>query len=158
MSTKVNPIPVGYEGATPCLCCEDADDAIEFYKRAFGATEIYRITMPDGAVDHAEIKIGGATIMLSDEFPEHDSVSPDELGGTPVHKMIYVPDVDAFAARAIAAGAEVLEPAKDQFNGDRSCKLEDPAGHVWMFATRIEEVSPQEVVARAAKMFGGQTF
>ena len=156
MSTKVNPIPAGYEGATPYLCCKDASSAIEFYKRAFGATELYRIPMPGGTLGHAEIKIGGAIIMLSDEFPDHGSVSPQRLGGTPVHTMIYVPDVDGFAALAIAAGAKVLEPVKDQFYGDRNCKLSDPFGHVWMFATHTEDVPPQEIATRAAKMFGGQ--
>ena len=155
MSTKPKPIPAGYEGATPYLCCPSAAAAIAFYQKAFGAIELYRISMPGGGVGHAEIKIGGAIIMLADEFPGCGAASPPTLGGTTGSTLIYVEDIDAFAARAIAAGAKVLEPVQDQFYGDRSCKLADPAGHVWMFATRVEDVPPAEIAARAAKMFGG---
>ena len=154
MPAITKPIPTGYEGATPYLCCRDTAAAIAFYKKAFGATELYRIPMPDGKVGHAEIKIGGAIIMLSDEFPDFGSVSPAALGGTPVNTLIYVADVDAFAARAIGAGAKVLEPLEDKFYGDRSFKMADPAGHVWMFATRKEDVPPEEIQKRAAQMFG----
>src|ERR1043165_4599382 len=152
MPDKTKPIPTGYEGATPYLCCKDATSAIEFYKKAFGATELYRIPMPDGRIGHAELKIGGAIIMLSDEFPEMGSVSPTTLGGTPGNTLIYDEDVDAFAARAIGAWAKVLEPLEDKFYGDRSFKMSDPAGHVWMFATRKEDVPPEEVAKRAAAM------
>src|SRR5690349_17952399 len=110
MPNKTKPIPAGYEGATPYLCCKDATSAIEFYKTAFGATELYHIPMPDGRIGHAELKIGGGIIMLSDDFPDMGSVSPATLGGTPVNMLIYVEDVDAFAARAFGAGAKVLEP------------------------------------------------
>lgn len=153
--SQAKPIPDGYEHATPYLICRDAGQAIEFYKQAFAAKELYRIPMPDGKVGHAEIKIGGAIVMLADECPEMGATSPQSLGGTPVSLMIYVADVDAFSARAIAAGAKVLEPVKDQFYGDRSCKLSDPTGHVWMFATHTEDVPPEEIAARAAKLFGG---
>ncbi len=153
--SQAKPIPDGYEHATPHLICRDATQAIEFYKQAFAATELYRIPMPDGKVGHAEIKIAGAIIMLADECPDMGATSPETLGGTPVSLMVYVADVDAFSAQAIAAGAKVLEPIKDQFYGDRSCKLADPAGHVWMFATHTEDVPPEEIAARAAKLFGG---
>jgi PhnB protein len=149
-----NPIPEGYERATPYLCCKDAALAIEFYKAAFGATELYRIPMPDGRLGHAEIKIRNAIIMLSDEFPEMGVRSPITLGGTPVNTMIYVTDVDAFVKRAVAGGAKVLEPLTDQFYGDRSCKLSDPAGHVWLFATRQEDLTPGEIQKRADALFG----
>ena len=149
------PIPVGYEHSTPYLTCKDAAQAIEFYKKAFGAAELYRIPMPDGKLGHAEIKIAGAIVMLSDEFPEYDAQSPATLGGTTVGIMIYVPDVDAFAERAVAAGAQLAEPVKDQFYGDRSCRLLDPSGHKWFFATHIEDVTPDEMKRRAEELFGG---
>src|SRR6266478_3024499 len=116
------PIPDGYEGAMPYLICRDAAHAIEFYKKAFGAAERERITMPDGKVGHAEIKISGAILMLADEFPNMGARSPQSLGGTAVSILIYVEDVDAFVARAVAAGAKVIQPPADQFYGDRNCK------------------------------------
>ena len=149
------PIPAGYEHATPYLTCKDAAQAIDFYKKAFGATELHRIPMPGGKVGHAEIKIAGAIIMLSDEFPECGAQSPATLGGTAVGIMIYVPNVDAFAERAVAAGAKLLEPVKDQFYGDRSCKLLDPSGHKWFFATHVEDVPPDEMQRSAEKFCGG---
>lgn len=155
MKAKALPIPAGYEHSTPYLTCKDAGQAIEFYKEAFGAAELYRIPMPGGKVGHAELKIAGATIMLSDEFPNCGAQSPATLGGTAVGIMIYVPDVDAFAERAVAAGAKLAEPVKDQFYGDRSCRLLDPAGHKWFFATHIEDVSPEEANRRAQKLFAG---
>ena len=155
MKTKSLPIPTGYEHSTPYLTCKDAAQAIEFYKKAFGATELYRIPMAGGKVGHAEIKIAGAIIMLSDEFPEHGAKSPASLGGTAVGIMIYVPDVDAFAERAVAAGARLTEPVKDQFYGDRAGRLIDPFGHKWFFATHIEDVPQAEVARRAQKIFCG---
>lgn len=146
----VNPIPAGFEGATPYLRCRDAASAIEFYRKAYGATEIYRLDMPDGKVGHAEIQIAGGKIMLSDEFPEWNCLSPLSVGGASAAVMIYVQDVDAFASQAIAAGAKALMQVTDQFYGDRSCKLQDPFGHEWMFASRIEEVSPEEMQRRCA--------
>ena len=154
MTTKPNPIPHGYEGATPYLRCRKAASAIEFYKKAFGATELYRITMPDGRVGHAEIKISRAIVMLSDEFPEMNIVGPETIGGSSVTILIYVEDVDAFAEHAAANGAKVTTPPADQFYGDRNCKITDPFGHEWMFATRKEEVSHEEQRKRADAMFG----
>jgi len=149
------PIPTGYEHSTPYLTCKDAARAIEFYQTAFGATELYRIPMPDGKIGHAEIKIAGAIIMISDEYPEHGAQSPATLGGTTVGILVYVPDVDAFAERAVKAGAKLTEEVKDQFYGDRSCRMLDPFGHKWLFATHVEDVSPEEIQQRAQKLFGG---
>ncbi|MBI5774801.1 MAG: VOC family protein [Verrucomicrobia bacterium] len=154
MSQKAKPIPDRYPGATPYLSCAGAARAIEFYQRAFGATEEMRMPGPDGKIGHAEIRISRAIVMLADEFPEMGFRSPLALGGSPVNIMIYVEDVDAFAARAIAAGAKVLRPVADQFYGDRSCTLADPSGHTWTFATHKEDVPPDELARRAAAMCG----
>lgn len=153
MSTK--PIPDDYKGATPYLCCKDAAAALEFYETAFGAVEMMRMPTPDGKVAHAEFKIGNAIVMLSDEYPDWDVLGPTTLGGTASSTMIYVENVDAFTEQAISAGAKVLMPVVDQFWGDRSVKLEDPSGHRWMFATRTEDLTPEEVAERGAKLFGG---
>jgi PhnB protein len=149
MSGKVKAIPAGYEGATPYLIIKGAANAIEFYKKAFGATEIMRIPSPGGTVGHAEIKIGDAIIMLADEFPEMNHRSPQSFGGTPVSMLVYVQDVDAVFKRAITAGANALTPVEDKFYGDRSGSLEDPFGHQWHFATHIEDVPPDEMAKRA---------
>lgn len=155
MSENVKAVPEGYEGVTPYLICKNAEAAIDFYKRAFGAVELFRIGSP-GMVGHAEMKIGSAVIMLADEFPDMGAVSPDTVGGTPVQLMVYVNDVDAFVERAVAEGLEVLRPVQDQFYGDRSGQFRDPFGHVWAFATHIEDVSPEEMNRRAAEMYGGE--
>jgi len=155
MSNNVKPIPDGYEGATPYLCIKGAAEAIEFYKKAFGATETLRLAAPDGKVGHAEIKIGRAAIMLADEYPEMGVLSPKTLGGSPVTIHLYVQDVDALARQAEAAGIKVLRPVADQFYGDRGGKFEDPFGHAWFLSTHKEDVSPEEMHRRAAAMFGG---
>jgi len=144
MAGRVNPVP----RATPYLCCKDAARAIEFYKKAFGATEAMRLSEPGGRIGHAEIRIGDAPIMLSDEYPEMDVRSPQSLGGSPVLIHLYVDDVDALASRAVAAGAKLLRPVADQFYGDRSGTLTDPFGHRWMIATRKEDVSAAEMQKR----------
>ena len=149
MSSKVNAIPVGYEGATPYLIIKDAARALEFYQKAFGATEVMRIPAPEGKVGHAEIKIGTAIIMLADEFPDMNCKSPQSFGGTPVSIMVYVKDVDRFVNRAVAAGATVLTPVENKFYGDRAGSLEDPFGHQWHFATHVEDVPPDELAKRA---------
>ena len=153
MSNGVKSVPDGYEGVTPYLICRNAESAIDFYKKAFGAEELFRIGEP-GMVGHAELKIGNAIIMMADEHPEMGVVSPQSLGGTPVQLMIYVEDVDAFTDKAVAAGLEVIRPLSDQFYGDRSGQFKDPFGHVWAFATHIEDVSPEEMNKRAAAMYG----
>ena len=144
MAGRVNPVP----RATPYLCCKDAARAIEFYKKAFGATEAIRLSEPGGRIRHAEIRIGNAPIMLSDEYPEMDVRSPQSLGGSPVLIHLYVDDVDALASRAVAAGAKLLRPVADQFYGDRSGTLTDPFWHRWMIATRKEDVSAAEMQKR----------
>jgi PhnB protein len=135
------------------LCVNDASSAIEFYKKAFGATEVYRLTEPSGKIGHAEIRIGRAVIMLADEYPEYSHCSPHSLGGTPVKIHLYVEDADAIVSKAYDAGAKILQPVKDEFYGDRGAKLEDPFGHVWLIATRKEDVSPEEVQKRFAAFF-----
>jgi PhnB protein len=148
--SKAKPIPKGYHTATPYLIVKDAAKAIEFYKKAFGAAEMMRMTQPDGRVGHAEIKIGDSPIMLADEFPEMGARSPQSLGGSPVSILLYVQDVDALTNQAITAGAKVVRPVKDQFYGDRSGSLEDPFGHQWHIATHVEDVPPEEMKKRAA--------
>lgn len=151
---KTKPIPAGYEGATPYLYCRNAAAAIKFYQKAFGATERMRMAMPTGKIGHAEIRIGGANIMLADEFPDMGVLGPQSIGGSPVTVLIYVKNVDALVKRAAAAGAKVLSPVADQFYGDRNCKLRDPSGHLWMFATRKENLTPKQQLKRAAALFG----
>jgi len=130
------------------LIVNDAARAIEFYKQAFGATELMRFADPGGKIGHAEIKIDNSPIMLADEFPEMGFRGPQSLGGSPVGILLYVEVVDARFDQAIAAGAKALRPVKDQFYGDRSGTLEDPFGHVWTIATHKEDVSPEEMHKR----------
>ncbi len=150
MTTRAKPIPEGYHTATPYLIIKGAASAIEFYKKAFGASELMRMADPSGKVMHAEIKIGNSPIMLADEFPEMGARSPQSLGGSPVSILLYVEDVDAVFSQAVAAGAKVERPVKDQFYGDRSGGVTDPFGHVWYIATHKEDVSPEEMRKRAA--------
>ena len=145
---KVNPIPADYAGITPYLSVKGAAEAIEFYKKAFGATEMMRLPNPDGTLGHAEIKIGDALIMLADEYPDYGNLSPKTLGGSSVRLHMYVEDVDAFFEKAVAAGAKVLIPVADQFYGDRSGRLEDPFGHVWLVSTHTEDLTPDEMERR----------
>jgi PhnB protein len=142
------PIPDGYHTATPYLIVQGAASAIDFYKNAFGATELMRLADPSGKVGHAEIKIGDSPIMLADEFPEMGIRGPQSFGGSPVSLCLYVEDVDARVGQAIAAGARVLRPLQDQFYGDRSATLTDPFGHTWTLATHKEDVSPEEIQRR----------
>ena len=149
----VKPIPDGYATVTPYLYVRDAARAIDFYSKAFGAIELYRLANPDGRIGHAEILIGTSRIMLADEFPEMNVKGPQSLEGTSVSFLIYVEDVDAQFDRAIAAGATVLRPLKDQFYGDRSGSLADPFGHSWTIATHVEDVSPEEMQARVRSRY-----
>jgi len=153
MAAKVNPVPEGLHTVTPYLCVRGAVEAIRFYEKAFGAKEKVRFQTPDGKIRHAEIEIGDARVLLSDEFPEMPGAliaSPSSLNGSSVCLQIYVPNVDALFARAVAAGAEVRRPLQDMFFGDRSGAVEDPFGHIWSLSTHIEEVSPEEAVRRMA--------
>jgi PhnB protein len=153
MSAPVKPIPEGHEGAIPYLSVSNGNDAIAFYKEAFGAVETLCIAH-EGKVGHAELEIGGARIMLCDEFPAHDALSPQTIGGTPVMIHLYVTDVDTFTARAVDAGLRVLRPVEDQFYGDRGGKFEDPFGHRWWIATRKENIPLDELKRRAEALFG----
>ena len=143
-----NYIPAGYHALTPSIVCRDAAKAIDFYQRAFGATIRTRMDMPDGKVMHAELLIADSAFMISDEAPEWGSVSPQTLGGTAGTLHLYVADVDASFAQAVAAGATEQMPVQDQFWGDRSGYLKDPFGHRWGLATRVEEVSDEETQRR----------
>jgi PhnB protein len=140
----------------PYLCCKDAARAIDFYKKAFGATEEMRFAEPSGRIGHAQLRIGDAMFMLSDEYPEMDVRSPQSIGGSAVGIHIYVDDVDALAKQAVAAGAELMRPVADQFYGDRSAILKDPFGHRWFFATRKEELSNEELQKRYADLISKQ--
>src|SRR5262245_63264735 len=129
MPSRVKPVPEGHHTVTPYLTIKNAAKALEFYTRAFGAIESYKLMMPDGRVGHAEIRLGDSLIMLSDEFPEFGGKAPEALGGSPVSSNLYVGDVDAFVKRAVAAGAHELKPVTNQFYGDRSSQLQDRYGH-----------------------------
>ena len=150
MAGKVKPIPEGYHAITPYLSIKGASDAIEFYKKAFGATEVMRMAQPDGRIGHAELQFGDSRIMLADEHPEMDFRSPRAIGGTPVYLHLYVDDVDTVVGRAVAAGAKVVRPVQDQFYGDRSGSVVDPYGHVWHVATHKEDLTMDEIRKRAA--------
>lgn len=145
MSSTVRPIPEGYHTVTPYLSVEGAAAAIEFYKNAFGAKELFRMTAEDGRVGHAELQIGDSRLMLADEYPEMSFRGPKFLGGTPVMLHLYVDDVDTWFARAVAAGARVSRPVREEFYGDRTGSLEDPFGHRWSLATHVRDVSEEEM-------------
>ena len=145
----VSPIPEGYHSVTPYLILKNAADAIEFYKKAFGAVELLRIPAPGGKIGHAEIKIGDSPVMLSDEYPDMGFKGPESLGGTPVSLMIYVDDVDKIFPQAIAAGGKEVRPLQNQFYGDRSGTLTDPFGHVWTISTHVEDIPEEELAKRA---------
>ena len=149
---KTNYIPAGYHTLTPYLVVNGAARALEFYKQAFGATEVARMPGPGGKIMHAEIKIGDSHLMLADEFPEMDARSPQTIGGTPVGLMLYFEDADAVFARAVSAGAKVLRPVQDQFYGDRSGTVADPFGHKWTISTHKEDLSMEEIQKRAAAL------
>lgn len=150
MTSKVNPIPDGYHTATPYLILKDAARGIDYYKRAFGATELFRMAGPDGKIGHAEILIGNSHIMLADEAPQMGARSPQSYGGTPVSILLYVEDVDAVFNQAISAGGTVQRPVEDQFYGDRMGGLTDPFGHAWYVSTHKEDVPMEELEKRAA--------
>ena len=152
--SKVTPIPQGYHSITPYLVIKGAAQAIEYYKKVFGATEVVRMNGPDGKVGHAELKIGDSLIMLADENPSMGAgyTSATSIGASPVSLYLYLPDVDSTIERAAAAGAKILRPAKDQFYGDRSGFIQDPFGHLWGIATHVEDVSAEEMKERMKKM------
>jgi len=151
--SKVPFIPKGYNSVTPYLIVKDASQAIDYYKKVFGATEVFRMSQPDGKVGHAELQIGDSRIMIADENPKmgQGHASADSIGASPVSLHLYIPDVDRVVERAVAAGAKLLKPVQNQFYGDRSGFLQDPFGHLWGIATHVEDVSPQEMEERVKK-------
>ena len=150
----VKPIPEGYHSLTPYLIIDGAAEALEYYKKAFGAVELFR--MPHGdKIGHAEMKIGDSPFMLGDEHPQEGYRGPKSIGGSPVGLMIYVDDCDAVFKQAIEAGGTEKKPLQDQFYGDRSGTLTDPFGHVWTIATHKEDVTPEEINKRLAAMAAG---
>jgi PhnB protein len=149
----VKAIPEGYTSISPYLTVDDGEKAIEFYERAFGAVERGRMAAPDGKIAHAELQIGNAIIMLSDKFPQFISESPKELGGTSVAIFLFVEDVDAVVRGAVEAGATITMQPEDQFWGDRMGHVADPFGHLWLIATRVEDLAPEEIAARGPEVF-----
>jgi len=150
---SVKPIPEGYHSVTPYLTVDDPEAALDFYARAFGATEIVRMEM-GGKIGHAEIRIGDSVIMLSGEWPEMDKLGPKARGGATSSLLIYLADVDAAFQRALDAGATAERPPEDQFWGDRMGVLKDPFGHNWMLSTHVEDVSEEEISRRTEAMAG----
>ena len=146
---SVQPVPEGYHTLIPYLAVDDAAKAIEYYKRAFGATERTRMDGPDGKVGHAELEIGDSVVMLADPFPHASTTPPSDAGSTTAAIVMYVEDVDAVVARAVAGGATVTEQVEDKFWGDRFGTIRDPFGHVWSIGTHVEDVPPQEMAERA---------
>lgn len=153
MNTKVKYIPEGFHAITPYLTVKNVEQAMEFYKRAFGARERVRMPTPDGKIAHAEMQIADSIIMLGEECPEHGSVSPQTLEGSPVGLAFYVENVDSVFRRAVDAGASVKEQVSDKFWGDRAGSVTDPFGHQWMLLTHVEDVSPPEMKKRMADAF-----
>lgn len=149
----IKPIPDGYHSVTPYLSIKGAAQAIEFYKRAFNATELFRLVAPSGDIGHAEIKIGDSPVMLADPCEEGAFRNPQTLGGSSVGLHVYVEDVDTLFARAVDAGAKAVRPVQDQFYGDRTGTLEDPFGHIWFLATHKEELTPEEINRRAEALY-----
>ena len=146
--SEVKPIPDGYSTVTPTLTVREAAQAIEFYKKAFDAQEIFRFPSPDGkTIMHAEIKIGNSIIMINDEFPQMNCRSPQSIGGTGSSIFLYVNDADATFNKAVSVGAKSLVPLMDAFWGDRFGSIQDPYGHVWSIATHKKDMTPEEIKA-----------
>jgi len=151
------PIPEGYHALTPSLAVENAAEAIEFYKRAFGAKERMRMETPMGTIGHAELEIGDSVLMLADPFPQATVTPPKEIGGTSVGLFMYVEDVDEVVRQVIDAGGTVTMPVEDQFWGDRFGTVADPYGHEWLIATHKEDLSPEEMAERGKKAFAAMS-
>ena len=145
MPNQVRPIPEGYHSVTPYLICDGAAMAIDFYKKAFGAVEVVRMSTPSGGVMHAEIKVGDSFIMLADESSERGARSPKSYGGSPISVLLYVENTDATVAQAVSSGGKITRPIKDEFYGDRAATVVDPFGHTWNIHTHIKDVSPEDM-------------
>jgi len=150
---SVKTIPDGYHSITPYLSIKGAADAIEFYKKAFDAIELFRLDMPGGIIGHSEIQIGNSRIMIADPCDDVSFGDPKTLGGSTVGLYAYVNDVDAMHSQAVAAGAKIIDPVEDQFYGDRTGTIEDPYGHRWFLATHKEDLTPEELNKRAKELF-----
>lgn len=150
-------LPQGFHTVTPYLRVRDCPAAIEFYKKAFGAVELFRMPGPDGSIVHAEVRIGDSPVMMSEENPKWNALSPQAIGGTAVGIHLYVQDVDAMFNSAVAAGATVTMPPMDMFYGDRSARVTDPFGHDWTISTHKEDLTPQQLQERAAEAFKKMT-
>lgn len=148
------PVPNPNQPLAPYIIVRGAPAAIEFYCKAFGGKELFRLKDPSGKVGHAELSIGGARVMLADEYPDFGALSPVAVGGTPVALHLYVENVDEVVTTAVEAGAIILRPLRDEFFGDRTATLSDPFGHKWHLATRKEEVSPAEMQRRMDAAYG----
>lgn len=151
-SKRVKPIPEGYHALTPYLIVNDASAAITFYRKALGASELFRFDAPGGKIGHAEIRIGDSVVMLADEYADMQCYGPNHYGGSPVSMMLYVEDVDAVVEGAVKAGAKLTRPIENKFYGDRSGTITDPFGHQWHISTHVEDVSMEELQKRAAAM------
>ena len=149
------PIPDGYPSLTPYLIVRDGAAAIDFYQKAFGARLRLKLDGPGGKVGHAELEIGDSVVMLADEHPEIGARGPAAFGGSPVGLHLYIPDVDAVVACAVANGARLVHPVENKFYGDRMGTIEDPFGHKWYVTTHVEDVPHDEIARRAAAMAKG---
>ena len=156
MSDQARPIPDGYSGVIAYLVIRGASEAVEFYKNVFDAQVRMMLKTPDGAIGHAELQIGGGLLMLADEVPEMDIKAPPTIGGSATGLMMYVEDVDTVFEAAIAAGATQFKPVCDQFYGDRAGTLDDPFGHRWTLASRVENVTTDEIVSRFEELYGDE--
>lgn len=154
VSDSVDRVPSQYPGVVPYLVVRDAPQAIEFYKTVFGATELLRLAAPDGSIGHAELQIAGGPVMLADEVPDMDIKAPVTLGGSGTGLMVYVPDADAVFNAAIEAGAVAFKPICDQFYGDRCGTIDDPFGHRWTIASRLENITHAEILQRFQDLYG----
>lgn len=150
---SANPVPEGYNSVIPYLTIRGAADAIEYYKKVFGAKEVLRLVAPDGNIAHAEIRIGDSMIMVSEECGRNYFVSPEKMQGVSVGIHLYVGDVDSVFSKAVESGGTVIDEVKDQFYGDRMGTLRDPYGHIWFVATNVESLTQEEVRKRAEKIF-----
>jgi PhnB protein len=154
--SNVDPVPAGHSPLVPKLGLKNCGKAIAFYKEAFGALEEFRLVEPSGKIGHAELRIGGALVSVSDEYPDYGCLSPLSIGGTPVQFQLYVVDVDAAIARAVQAGASLVRPLRNEFYGDRTGTVVDPFGYSWQLSSRVETVAPSEMQARWDRAMAGQ--
>lgn len=154
--SNVKPVPDSHSALVPMLGIKNCAKAIAFYKEAFGAMEDFRLVEASGKIGHAELRIGGALISVSDEYPDYGCLSPLSIGGTPVKFQLYVENVDAAVERAIQAGASLLRPVRDEFYGDRTGTVADPFGYSWQLSSRKEAVTPEEMQARWDRAMAGE--